>query len=192
MRKRARIHFCNGLWLGRGHTAYPNTICRWCKSLNIHLHHLNIPSTAFLAPNQPFYQSCRNTLSPACRLRGISDWGTTKLFSFHCFSITIPFLLWQAGAIHSLNLQEEMETIKEHNTTASPKAYDTYGSVRTFIIYPGSQVCVYLQYKLMSSWKCCTKCYLELIIAEEMDEKGKRIRCRKKRTASSHFWFAFP
>lgn len=43
-----------------------------------------------------------------------------------------------------------MRTIIECNTTASARAYNTYGSVRTFIIYPGSQVCMYWQIAVQS------------------------------------------
>lgn len=75
---------------------------------------------------------------------------------------------------------------EEWNTTASPRAYNAHGSVRTLIIYPASQVCMYCQYKLMACGNCWTKCYSGWITAHRMDTNRKRRSCKKMWTTSNN------
>lgn len=154
-------------------TACPSRICRWCKSLIFST--WTFPAPLFWILIGPF-TSHAGTLNPACRLRGISDWGTSKLFSFHCFAITIPFLLWQSGAMHSLSLWEEMETVKEvrpqcqlEHTIHVVLSGLTHMSVCIQVLKSATQINAML--KLLKGWM----------------KMGRRRRCRRMRTTSNYF-----
>lgn len=168
MRKRAQIHFWNGLWFGRGHSTAQQDF--QVESLNILFHHLSTAS--MLPPNQPYGHS--KFTSPA----ELAGWRNFKLRNnkallLCCFSIFVPFFFWQSDAMHTLK-PPRRNGIPQHHLGLTMQR-----SVRTLIIYPGSQVCKYCQYKLMPCWNCWTKCYSEWIIAHRMDINRKRKRCRK-------------
>lgn len=146
-----------------------NRIFRWYKSLNVLFHYLSIAT--MLAPNQPLqsqqvYQSYR-----ACRLREFQ----TKEQQISLIVIAFPFLCH--SSFDSLMQYTPWTSKEKWETTASPWANNAHGSVRTLIIYPGSQVCMYCQYKLMSCWNCWTKCYrMNHCTQEAHRQKEKRVQ----------------
>lgn len=145
MKKGHRSTFGMDFGLGEG-IAHHNRTFRWCKSLNIHFHHLSIAT--MLAPNQPYSHS--EFTSPT----GLAGWQNFKLRNnkalllyllFH-FCTILLLTVWCNTRLEP----PRINGIPQHQLGLTMHM----GLVRTLFIYPGSQLCIYHQYILMPCWNC--------------------------------------